>query len=345
MADPAVVLVGGEAGVGKTRLVAELTAAAPPTGRGCWPAAVCRSATAPCPMPRSWRRCGPCRPSSALDAVRELVGPSWPELARLLPALGEPETGPAWPGRPGAAVRAAARPARAGSASRRRWSWWSRTCTGPTTPPATCSPSWSATCAASGSCWWSPTATTSRASSGWGPIWPSWTAAAAVQRIELARLDQAQTAAQLVGILGAAPAADLVDAVFARSEGNPFFTEELLAVGAGRLGRAASDRCATCSAAGSRRCPSRPRQVLAVAAVAGRRVPHRLLATVAGLDDRDLLEALREAVAHQLLVTRPGEDGYEFRHALLREVVDADLLPGERARLHAGLRPGADRAA
>jgi hypothetical protein len=58
--------------------------------------------------------------------------------------------------------------------------------------------------------------------------------------------------------------------------------------------------------------------VLAVVAVAGRRVPHRLLAAVAG----------------QLLVTRPAEDGYEFRHALLREVVEADLLPGERVRLH-----------
>ncbi|HEX8929605.1 MAG TPA: tetratricopeptide repeat protein, partial [Actinomycetota bacterium] len=41
------------------------------------------------------------------------------------------------------------------------------------------------------------------------------------------------------------------------------------------------------------------------------------------------------AVASQLLVTAPGEDGYDVRHALLREVIDADLLPGERARLHA----------
>ena len=41
------------------------------------------------------------------------------------------------------------------------------------------------------------------------------------------------------------------------------------------------------------------------------------------------------AVAAQLLVIRPGEDGYDVRHALLREVIDADLLPGERARLHA----------
>jgi DNA-binding CsgD family transcriptional regulator len=81
--------------------------------------------------------------------------------------------------------------------------------------------------------------------------------------------------------------------------------------------------------------PDRAQHVLAVVAVAGRRVPHRLLARVAGLDDRDLAEDLRVVVALQLLVTRPGEDGYEFRHALLGEVVDADLLPGERARLHA----------
>ena len=33
-------------------------------------------------------------------------------------------------------------------------------------------------------------------------------------------------------------------------------------------------------------------------------------------------------------MTRPGEDGYQVRHALLGEVIAADLLPGERARLH-----------
>jgi hypothetical protein len=81
--------------------------------------------------------------------------------------------------------------------------------------------------------------------------------------------------------------------------------------------------------------PERAQQVLAVAAVAGQRVPHRLLAIVVGLDDQDLLQALRVVVAHQLLVTRPEKDGYQFRHALLQEVVNADLLPGERARLHA----------
>jgi predicted ATPase len=157
-----------------------------------------------------------------------------------------------------------------------------------------------------------------------------------VQRLELPRLDQTETAAQLAGILGVAPTAELVDAVFTRSEGNPFFTEELLAAvraGSGGLPATLGDllrgRVQTLS--------ERARQLLAVVAVAGRRLPHRLLAAVAGLDDQQLVEALRAAVANQLLVTTPGQDGYEVRHALLREVIDADLLPGERAQLHAGL--------
>jgi hypothetical protein len=74
-----------------------------------------------------------------------------------------------------------------------------------------------------------------------------------------------------------------------------------------------------------------------VVAVAGWRVPHQLLAAVAGLDDRQLDGALRAAVTSQLLVARPGQDGYDLGHALLREVIDADLVPGERARLPAAL--------
>ena len=50
-----------------------------------------------------------------------------------------------------------------------------------------------------------------------------------------------------------------------------------------------------------------------------------------------MTEGLRAAVAGQLLVRTGGDDGYDVRHALLREVVEADLLPGESARLHARL--------
>jgi predicted ATPase len=157
-----------------------------------------------------------------------------------------------------------------------------------------------------------------------------------VQRLELPRLDRAQTAVQLTGILGAVPAEDLVDGVFARSEGNPFFTEELLAVmrsGSRELPATLRDLLRGRIDA----LPEPARQVLAVVAVAGRQVSHRLLAAVAYLDDRQLVEALRAAVASQLLVTVPSQDGYDVRHALLREVIDAELLPGERAQLHIAL--------
>jgi len=76
--------------------------------------------------------------------------------------------------------------------------------------------------------------------------------------------------------------------------------------------------------------------LLKVVAVAGRRVPHQLLAAVAGLDHRQLDGALRAAVTSQLLA-RSGQEGYDLRHALLREVIDADLVPGERVRLYAAL--------
>jgi hypothetical protein len=75
--------------------------------------------------------------------------------------------------------------------------------------------------------------------------------------VELARLDQVQTGAQLVGILGAAPPTDLVEEVFARSERNPFFTRSCWR-SYGPAPASCRRPCAICSAAGFRRCPNRP---------------------------------------------------------------------------------------
>src|SRR5207344_1229655 len=66
---------------------------------------------------------------------------------------------------------------------------------------------------------------------------------------------------------------------------------------------------------------------------AGRRVDHRLLAAVAGAPPEEIIELAREAVSQQLLVPEGG--GYRLRHALLREALHADLLPGERVAVHA----------
>ena len=332
--EPAVVLVGGEAGIGKTRLIAELADRCRATGArvlvgGCLPAA--GDGLPYAPIVEALR---PLPAELGVGAVRELIGPSWSELAHLLPSLGEPASGSA-----GRAAQARLFELLLGLLGR----------LGEQAPVLLVVEDLH----------WADRST--RELLGFlvgnlraerllvvvtyrsdepdpdrlGPYLAELDRGGRVERLELARLDRATTVAQLTGILGASPAADLVEAVFVRSEGNPFFTEELLAAvraGSGALPITVRDLLR----GRVKGLPEQPRRVLAVAAVAGRQVSHRLLAAVAGLDDQQLEGALRQAVAHQLLVTRPGQGGYQFRHALLWEVVEADLLPGERARLHAG---------
>jgi AAA ATPase domain len=122
--DPAVVLVGGEAGVGKTRLVAELEVrcAADETRvlvGGCVP--VGGGALPYAPIVEVLRAL---LGDVGVGAVRELVGPSWPELGRLLPALGEPDrTGP--PARlPSLDCLSCCWDCWGAWPSRRRWCWW-----------------------------------------------------------------------------------------------------------------------------------------------------------------------------------------------------------------------------
>ncbi len=67
-----------------------------------------------------------------------------------------------------------------------------------------------------------------------------------------------------------------------------------------------------------------------------RRLDETLLAGVTGIEHGALHEALRAAVAEQVLVTVAG-GAFAFRHALLREALYDDLLPGERVELHRAL--------
>jgi DNA-binding CsgD family transcriptional regulator len=76
------------------------------------------------------------------------------------------------------------------------------------------------------------------------------------------------------------------------------------------------------------------RGLLRLAAVAGVRVGHGLLAAASGLADDALLAAARELAENHLLVADPSGQAYVFRHALTREAVYDDLLPGERQQLH-----------
>ena len=74
----------------------------------------------------------------------------------------------------------------------------------------------------------------------------------------------------------------------------------------------------------------------------GQRLDHRLLAEAGGLDERTLRDSLRESVDGHILVAEDGT--HRFRHALLREVVEDDLLPGERTALHLALARALERA-
>jgi DNA-binding CsgD family transcriptional regulator len=155
-----------------------------------------------------------------------------------------------------------------------------------------------------------------------------------VERVEVEPFSLAELASQVAGILGSAAEPAVVARLHARCEGNPFFAEELLAATAGAAGPLPSNLREVLSLR-LERLPDDARAVLRVAAAAGRRSGHRLVAAVAGLPEESLLEALRAAVAHHVLVQ--DDDGYAFRHALLQEAAYADLLPGERTALHLAL--------
>ncbi|MFD2763345.1 helix-turn-helix transcriptional regulator [Micromonospora eburnea] len=155
-----------------------------------------------------------------------------------------------------------------------------------------------------------------------------------VDRVELGRLDRDGTAAILTDLLGAEPPARAVDDVHRRTQGNPFFIEELAAAGDPVGCAALPETLRDLLLARVDRLPETAQRVLRIAAAGGTRFAHQLLAEVAGLPEAELEDALRAAVAAQLVVADPDGD-YEFRHALVREAVHDELLPGEHARLHA----------
>ncbi len=151
-----------------------------------------------------------------------------------------------------------------------------------------------------------------------------------VSEIELSGLDKDATAVLMAGILGNQPDWALLDAVHARSEGNPFFAEELTAA-----------REATALPAALRkvimirvdRLAPPARHVAAVVATAGGSIDHRLLSASSDLDAEALNAAIAEAVDLRILAV-DDRSRFRFRHALQSDAVDDALFPNERARLH-----------
>jgi DNA-binding CsgD family transcriptional regulator/tetratricopeptide (TPR) repeat protein len=158
-----------------------------------------------------------------------------------------------------------------------------------------------------------------------------------VQRLEVQPFSRLELSAQLLGILGSHPDGVVADALFERSGGNPFFAEELLAATADGNGHALPETLRDALMVRVETLSAETQQVLRVIAAAGRSVTHGLLAAVTSVGEPQLSDSVREAVTHHVLVQRPGDDRYSFRHALMREAVYEDLLPGERGDLHVRL--------
>lgn len=158
-----------------------------------------------------------------------------------------------------------------------------------------------------------------------------WLRVSGVQRIELAPLSDAAVR-QLIEELVPAGLRETESAqIVARAEGNAFFVEELASAASGPDRWVPAD-LADVLLVRLDRLDDAARQVVRTASVSGRTVAHAMLAAVCGLPGADLDDGLRQAVEMNALVA--GDGGYAFRHALLGEADYDDLLPGERVRLH-----------
>ncbi|MFE2373508.1 helix-turn-helix transcriptional regulator [Streptomyces sp. NPDC059398] len=155
-----------------------------------------------------------------------------------------------------------------------------------------------------------------------------------VRRIDLARFTRSEVRLQLTGILAAEPEPALADEIFARSDGNAFFVEELaVCTGTGAVS-GISDSLRDLLLVRVEALSDHAQRVVRFAAEGGSTVEYPLLAAVTRLCEDELIEALRAAVGAGILIAAPDGAGYRFRHSLVREAVSDDLLPGERSRIN-----------
>ncbi|MGW5238449.1 helix-turn-helix transcriptional regulator [Monashia sp. NPDC004114] len=159
-----------------------------------------------------------------------------------------------------------------------------------------------------------------------------WARIAGLEHVDLAPLTDAAVRELVSGIEGAPTDTHTTDEIARRAEGNPFFAEELVASAAsgqtvtGGLSRVLRSRVEQLD-------DTSQRVLRAIALKGGQYIGHELLSRVTGLPDETLEAALASAVEHHVLETR-WPPAYTFRHALLGETVADSLLPGERLRLH-----------
>ncbi|MFL5769295.1 MAG: helix-turn-helix transcriptional regulator [Chloroflexota bacterium] len=163
---------------------------------------------------------------------------------------------------------------------------------------------------------------------------------AGVERIDLRPLDRSEQLAQLRAIVGGPVPGALARRILERADGNPFFAEELLASAADSRGASASDIPRTLrDILLARIAVTMPaaRAAMRVIAVAGHLADDAVIAEITRLPTTDLEDGLHDAIERQVLTVDRDTGAYRFRHALVAELIYNDLLPGERRRLHAAV--------
>lgn len=150
-------------------------------------------------------------------------------------------------------------------------------------------------------------------------------------RVEVPAFTRAEVAELATSMLGQKLTPGFVDDLYERSAGNPLFVEALIECGGAAVSEL-PESLRDLVFAQITRLPEATQEVLRTVAASPGSVTHALLVRVSALDDARLTETLRPAVAANVLVA--NADGYAFRHALIREAVHAESLPGEHPRLH-----------
>ncbi|MFI5894001.1 ATP-binding protein [Actinoplanes sp. NPDC051513] len=160
----------------------------------------------------------------------------------------------------------------------------------------------------------------------------------AVTHVRLDRLTPSQTAAMLAAATGAPAPMRAAAALHHRTGGNPFFLEELLRALPGYDVEALVEQPLPWSLADVLRrqvddLEPVSHRVVEAAAVLGHRIPFDLLADVTGASEDELIAVLRDLVTRGVLV-ESGDDEFAFRHALVREAIADQMLARQRRRLH-----------
>lgn len=153
-----------------------------------------------------------------------------------------------------------------------------------------------------------------------------------VQLMEVGRFSRAETEALIAGATTEDPAAAMVDRIFTRSGGNAFFAEQLVQAEVSGIAGGVQDSLRDLLLSRIEQLSGSAQHVVQLVAIGGSSLSHRVLAAAAAMPEDALLAALRAASDAHVLVS--DDDGYGFSHELLREVAADALLPGERLRIH-----------